>query len=334
MSGSPEISVVMSVYNGVDKLPETIDSVLSQQGASLEFIVVDDGSTDGSDAIIGSYARHDPRIRILHQENQGLTRALIKGCDAAKGKYIARQDAGDISLPDRLRLLKAILDRYEDCAFVSSWTSVIVPKDEYLFSRKGKGLAASPIRILSKRSQKWVIIEGPTHHGSVMFRREAYMKAGGYRAAFYYAQDWDLWYRLATLGKFAIVGQPLYQARITPDSISSLSRARQATYARLSHKAITLRLSGHSDAAIVQETERLLPRKPHAIRRPDQAKAFYFIGRCLVNNKDPRATPYFFNAIASNPLLIRAWWWAALSLARQLSNRILTRGAHGFKLPF
>jgi glycosyltransferase involved in cell wall biosynthesis len=176
MSGSPEISIVMSVYNGADQLRETIDSVLSQQGVSLEFIVVDDGSTDGSDVIIASYARHDPRIRILRQENQGLTRALIKGCDAAKGKYVARQDAGDISLPDRLRLLKAFLDRYEDCAFVSSWTSVIGPKDEYLFLSKGKGLAASPIWILSKRSQKWVVIQ---NHGSVMFRREAYVKAGG-----------------------------------------------------------------------------------------------------------------------------------------------------------
>jgi glycosyltransferase involved in cell wall biosynthesis len=311
----------MSVYNGAERLRETIESVLSQQGVSLEFIVVDDGSTDGSDVIIGSYACHDPRIRILRQENQGLTRALIKGCDAAKGKYIARQDAGDISLPDRLRLLKAILDRYEDCAFVSSWTSVIGPKDEYLFSRKGKGLAASPIWILSKRSQKWVVIEGPTHHGSVMFRREAYVKAGGYRAAFYYAQDWDLWYRLAALGKFAMVGQSLYQARITPGSISSLSRPRQAEYARLSHKAITLRLSSHSDAAIVQEAERLLPRKPHAIRRSDQGQALYFIGRCLVNNNDPRATPYFLNAIASNPLLFRAWWSAALSLARRHSNK-------------
>jgi glycosyltransferase involved in cell wall biosynthesis len=320
MSGSPEMSVVMSVYNGADQLRETIDSVLSQQGVSLEFVVVDDGSTDGGDAIIGRYARHDPHIRILRQENQGLTRALIKGCDAAKGKYIARQDAGDVSLPDRLRLLKAILDRYDECAFVSSWTSVFGPKDEYLFSRKGKGLAASPIWILSKRSQKWVVIEGPTHHGSVMFRREAYVKAGGYRAAFYYAQDWDLWYRLAALGKFAIVGQSLYQARITPGSISSLSRARQAAYARLAHKAITFRLSGQSDAAIVQEAERLLPRNPHATRRSDQGQALYFIGRCLLNNNDPRATPYFLNAIASNPLLFRAWWSAALTLVRRHSN--------------
>ena len=123
-----------------------------------------------------------------------------------------------------------------------------------------------------------------------MFRREAYLKAGGYRSAFYYAQDWDLWFRLATLGTFAMVGQCLYRARITPGSISSLNRYRQAAYARLSHKAITLRLSGHSDATAVQEAERLFPRKSGAIARSDQGRTMYFIGKCLMNNNDSRAT--------------------------------------------
>ena len=98
MDGLPDVSVVMSVYNGADRLRETVESVLSQQGVSLEFIIIDDGSTDRSDVILANYARHDPRVHILYQPNQGLTRALIRGCEAAKGKYIARQDAGDISL--------------------------------------------------------------------------------------------------------------------------------------------------------------------------------------------------------------------------------------------
>ena len=153
MSSLPDISVVMSIYNGVDKLRETMDSVLSQEGVSLEFIVINDGSTDGSDAILDNYARHDARVRIVHQENQGLTRALITGCEAARGKYIARQDAGDISLPDRLRLQKTVLDQHEDCTFVSCWTSMNGPMDEYLFTVKGKGRASSPIRILSKKKK-------------------------------------------------------------------------------------------------------------------------------------------------------------------------------------
>ncbi len=233
----------------------------------------------------------------------------------------ARQDAGDISLPNRLRLQKAALDQHEDCAFVSCWTTVIGPRDECLFTRKGRGRASSPVRILSKREEKWVVIDGPTHHGSVMFRREAYVKAGGYRAAFYYAQDWDLWYRLAALGWFAMVEQCLYRGRITPGSISSSSRDRQVAYARLSHKAIAVRLSGDSDGAVVQEAEQLLPIKPHAIRRSDQGWAMYFIGKCLMDNNDPRAARYFLSAIYLTPLLFRAWWGAALSLARQWSSR-------------
>jgi hypothetical protein len=203
---------------------------------------------------------------------------------------------------------------------------VIGPRDEYLFTRKGKGHASSPIRIFSKKQEKWVVIEGPTHHGSVMFRREAYVRAGGYRAAFYYAQDWDLWYRLAALGTFAMVGQYLYQGRITPESISSLRRDQQVAYARLSRKAIDLRLAGHSDAAVVEEAARFLPPEQHTIRRSDQGLAMYFIGKGLLDNNDPRATRYFLNAIYLTPFLFRAWWWAALSLVRRCSKRLLPNG--------
>jgi glycosyltransferase involved in cell wall biosynthesis len=319
MNSLPDVSVVMSVYNGGDKLRETVESVLSQQGVSLEFIIVDDGSTDRSDVILANCARHDSRVRILYQPNQGLTRALIRGCEAAKGKYIARQDAGDTSLPHRLRLQKAVLDQHEDCAFVSCWTSMVGPADEYLFTSKGRGHASSPISILSKKQKRLVVIDGPTHHGSVMFRREAYLKAGGYRTAFYYAQDWDLWFRLAALGTFGMVEQCLYRACIAPGSISSSNRYRQAAYARLSHKAIALRLSDHSDAATVQKAERLFPREAGAIRRSDQARTMYFIGKCLMNNNDAHATRYFLSAISSYPLLFRAWCWAAISMARHRS---------------
>jgi glycosyltransferase involved in cell wall biosynthesis len=328
MSSPPDISVVMGVYNGVNRLRETMESVLSQEAVSLEFIVVDDGSTDGGGAILSDYARHDARVRIAHQKNQGLTRALIAGCEAARGKYIARQDVGDVSLHNRLRLQKEVLDQHEDCAFVSCWTSMVGPMDEYLFTLKGKGRASSPVRILSKKEERWVVIDGPTHHGSVMFRSEAYVKAGGYRAAFYYAQDWDLWYRLAALGTFAMVEQCLYRGRITPSSISSSNRDRQVAYARLSHRAIGLRLAGRSDAAAVQEAERLSPGKTHAIRRSDQGRAMYFIGKCLLNNNDLRAIGYFSNAIYSNPFLFRAWWWGAISLARLCWPRNKRNGAN------
>jgi hypothetical protein len=268
--------------------------------------------------------RPTPNCFIVRDANgQQLARALITGCEAARGKYIARQDVGDLSLPNRLRLQKEVLDQHEDCAFVSCWTTITGPMDEYLFTSKGRGRARSPIRILSKKDERWVAIDGPTHHGSVMFRREAYVKTGGYRAAFYYAQDWDLWHRLAALGTFAMVEQSLYRGRIIPGSISSSNIDRQITYARLAHKAIALRLAGHSDAAVLAEAERLLPRKPHAMQRSDQGRAMYFIGKCPADNNDPRATRYFLSAIYLAPFFFRAWWWAALSLARHCSKRLL-----------
>jgi glycosyltransferase involved in cell wall biosynthesis len=321
MSSPPDISVVMGIFNDVDRLRETMESILSQEGVSLEFIVVNDGSTDGSDVILGDYARRDTRVRIVHQDNQGLTRALITGCQTARGKYIARQDAGDVSLPNRLRLQKAVLDQHEDCVFVSGWTTMIGPKDEYLFMLEGKGRASSPIQILYKREDRWVAIDGPTHHGSVMFRRDAYVKAGGYRAAFYYAQDCDLWYRLATLGTFTMAEQCVYRGRITPTSISASSRDRQVAYARLSHEAIALRLAGRSDAAVVEKAERLRPCKPHVIRRSDKGRAMYFVGKCLLNNNDLRAKGYFSNAIYLNPFLFRAWWSAAICLTAGAPRR-------------
>ena len=83
MSTNPEVSVVMSVYNGASHLAATMDSILSQEGVELEFIVVNDGSTDKTGEILDDYAQRDSRVRVIHQENTGLTRALIRGCDAA-----------------------------------------------------------------------------------------------------------------------------------------------------------------------------------------------------------------------------------------------------------
>src|SRR4029079_15350055 len=106
MKAAPDVSVVMSVYNGAETLHETMESILSQERVAIEFIIINDGSTDGSDDILSQYARKDPRVRVIHQKNKGLTCALIRGCEEAKGEYIARQDVGDVSMPDRLRRQK------------------------------------------------------------------------------------------------------------------------------------------------------------------------------------------------------------------------------------
>src|SRR5271169_6467777 len=180
MNTYPEVSVVMSVYNGASHLTATMDSILSQEGVEFEFIVVNDGSSDKTGEILNHYAQRDSRVRIIHQDNTGLTRALIRGSDAARGEFIARQDAGDISLPGRLKNQVAALRDWEDCAFVSCWTDVVGPKGECLYASRWTSLASSPINILSPQAKSGVA-DGPTHHSSVMFRARQYILCGGYR---------------------------------------------------------------------------------------------------------------------------------------------------------
>lgn len=318
MNERPDVSVVMSVYNGAAHLRETIDSILSQEGVSLEFIIVNDGSTDQSPQILSEYAERDLRVRILHQENQGLTKALIAGCAVATGNYIARQDVADISLPGRLLLQKSTLDRNNDVVYVSCWSEYCGPEWEFLYVVKGTGRANSPIHTIDLTEMHGVI-DGPTCHPSVMFRRESYLKGGGYRAEFYYGQDWDLWYRLAELGKFQVIEQSLYRVRILPTGISIRNRKPQQRLARLSHEALLQRSRLLSDQSILEQARSIRPdKKRRGSSSRTKANGFYFIGECLRRNGDSRSTLYFKKATKAAPLFIKSWF--RLAQSRLMTN--------------
>ncbi|HEX6085689.1 MAG TPA: glycosyltransferase [Thermoanaerobaculia bacterium] len=294
----PRISVVMAVYNAAETLRETLDSILAQEDVELEVIVVDDGSMDGTAAILDSY----PAIRVIRQENRGLTRALIAGCAAARGALIARHDAGDLSHPRRLAVQQRLFDDPE-VLFVSCATQYVGPELEPLWVTRPSVVAPASIVDLSRRHG---LVDGPTHHGSVVFRRDAYERAGGYRAAFYYGQDFDLWYRLAERGKFASTEETLYTARITPGSISSAAKREQETLARLSRGALELRQRGRSEEAILAAAAAVRPVRAGASRRR-HAAGLYFIGEALRRNGDPRARRYLRESLAAWPLSPRAW---------------------------
>ena len=297
----------MSVYNGASNLVATMNSILSQEGVSLEFIIVNDGSSDKTGEILDDYARRDPRVRVIHQENAGLTRALIRGCDAARGEFIARQDAGDISLPGRLKSQVAVLKEREDCVFVSCWTDVVGPKGEFLYTSRGTGVASKPINIVSPQAERGVL-DGPSSHPSVTFRRKQYNLCGGYRPEFYFGQDWDLWYRLSNLGTFCMIQKSFCICNIAPHSISGSRKREQDCFARLSLKAFLMRQAGMSDEPVLEEA-RLLSRsieKPTNKRRV-RAAANYFIGKCLLENDNEKAMEYLVATIKEYPLHIKGW---------------------------
>lgn len=299
-----EVSVVMGVYNAGDTVRETVESILAQEGVELELVAVDDGSTDGGAAILEAYAARDNRVRIIRQENAGLTRALIVGCDAARGAYVARQDAGDISHPARLVTQVKMLSAEADIVFVSCATQYAGPDLEPLWVARPSGAALRPVHILDL-SRSSPLIDGPTHHGSVMFRRDRYDEVGGYRPAFYYGQDFDLWYRLAEVGRFQSSEAVLYTARVTADSISGTARAQQERLATLSRAALVARQKGLSESEFLAEARTIQRVRGTGWGR--RGRGLYFIGEMLRRNGNTLSRQYLRRSIAAWPFSPRAW---------------------------
>lgn len=315
-----KISAVMSVYNGAASLAATLESILGQTESDFELILIDDASSDASPAILSRYAARDARVRVLrNDENRGLTRSLILGCQAARGEYIARHDVGDLSLPTRFAREAALLDATREVVLVSCWTEFVGPELESLYEAKGTGRALQPMHVLDPSSDP-PMLDGPSHHGCVMFRRDAYQRAGGYRAEFYYGQDWDLWYRLAAIGKFQMLPETLYRARIVPESISVEARDAQNELAALSLAALHARAASQPEAPILAKAANVdrVTRK----QRRNRAEGFYFIGEVLRGNGDPRARRYLRSAIAASPLTLKAWlrWLQSILPAKKRTH--------------
>jgi glycosyltransferase involved in cell wall biosynthesis len=311
----PEVSVVMAVHDEEIWLGETLDSVLSQSGPSIEVVVVDDGSTDGSGAILRRYAEEDPRVRLFEREHRGLTRALIEGCAVAEAEFIARQDAADVSRPGRLAAQHEALMSDPKLAFVSCWTDVCGPEWEYLYTQRGTGRAVRPLEVVGRENGRAVLLDFPPHHGSVMFRKRAYEAVGGYREAFYLAQDRDLWFRLAEAGRLQVLARACYAARVLPDSRTSTHREVQLRLGRIARRAFEARREGASEAELLREASGLRP-----AGRPDprsRAAAHYFVGEALRRNGDARCLRYFRRSLALDPLEARAWARFAQAGARQ-----------------
>jgi glycosyltransferase involved in cell wall biosynthesis len=290
-----KLSVVLAVYNDAARIGASLDSILGQTEGDFELLVVDDGSTDGTPSVLADYARRDPRIRVIAQPNAGLTRALIRGCAEAKAPVIARHDSGDRSHPERFRRQLALLA--DDVVLVACATEFVGPEDELLYV----------VRVDAEETRESLLhadaarLHGIAGHGSAMFRRDAYERAGGYRQQFYFAQDIDLWVRLAKLGRFAAADEVLFTVLVEPRSLTTVNHDRAT---RMKELIVALRDGGPQEE-LLAEAASIRPRKARSRRA--HAPGLYFIGRCLRKQRDPRARRYFLRAVAHDPLHWRAW---------------------------
>jgi glycosyltransferase involved in cell wall biosynthesis len=218
----PTVSVLLPVHDGRAYLPVALDSVLAQEGVAFEVLLVDDGSTDGSAELAESYG--DPRVVVIRQPNGGISAALNRGADEARGVYLARLDADDACLPGRFRAQAALLDADPEVVIVGSAFDVVDAGGAVLDRR------VVPLSDLALRAQ--VLERSPYCHGSVLMRRTAFEAAGRYRTAAEPGEDFDLWARLAAQGKFAATAESLYAYHQHPGQISAHREAAQEASAR------------------------------------------------------------------------------------------------------
>lgn len=301
MSQAPEVSVVVGVRNGGTSLGPSLASVLAGSGIDLELVVVDDGSTDGTAALLAELAASDPRIRRFRQEPAGLTRALIRGCGESRGTFIARQDVGDRSFPGRLeRQVQALRDS-RDTVLVSCWARYVTEAGEPLFDSRPAAPLTRETFLGDPRK-----IEGPVH-GTAVFSREAYEKAGGYRPEFYLAQDLDLWSRLVERGEHRIVPEVLYEASWSPGSLSARNARRQERLRSHVCELAARRNSGEDEAGVLDDVKELRADGGPPGRR-ERARTLYFLGSCLRASGNPAASRYLLGALREYPLDLRPFW--------------------------
>jgi glycosyltransferase involved in cell wall biosynthesis len=226
-----ELTVVMSVYNGGPYLRPAIESILTQSIRDFKFLIVDDGSTDGSTRILEEYARRDSRIRLIRQANAGTIASLIKACGLVATPYIARMDADDISAPDRFEGQLDFLGRNREVALLGSAAEYINDAGEVLFTAE---FPTSDDDIRARLATHNVFVSS-----AVVMRRDAALMVGGYRRAFLYAEDYDLWLRIAERYKAANLTNALVSYRVHANQATTKGLEQQllsAIGARVSAK--------------------------------------------------------------------------------------------------
>ncbi|MFV0417762.1 MAG: glycosyltransferase family 2 protein [Dysgonomonas sp.] len=213
----PKVSVLMPVFNAGQYLAQAIDSILSQTFKDWELILINDGSTDNSEAIIGRY--DDERIYYIKNEaNLGLIKTLNKGIDYCHGEYIARMDADDISHPDRFRLQVSFLDKHPVHVMCGTDATVI----------DNEGNQTGKIRNLADNDylQVNLLFSPPLIHPSVMIRGEM-LQHNRYDESYKHVEDYELWTRIAKLGKIANISKELLKYRWHNSNVSVLNNEVQ-----------------------------------------------------------------------------------------------------------
>jgi Glycosyl transferase family 2 len=236
----PLVSVVMVICNIERFLAEAIESILSQTFRDFEFIIVDFGSIDKSKDIAASYAARDKRIRFSEIPPCSYIEAKIAACSLPKGRYIAIQDADDVSLPHRLKAEVDFMEKHPEVGLLGGAVQRIDSDGKYLTIADDYPTEDQEIRVILRR---WNTFWHPT----VLILREAFVRVGGYRVPSSPSDDYDLWLRISELYQCANLKQVVLKYRIHPQQLSLRQRKQQILCVLAAQASASLRAAGNPD---------------------------------------------------------------------------------------
>lgn len=210
----PVVSVLLPVHNAEKYVAQAIDSILTQTFTDFELIIINDGSIDASLKILTTYAAKDDRIRLIDRENRGLIQTLNEMLQLARGDFLARMDADDISSPDRFANQVEFLRQHSDVVCVGGAYEIIDPE----------GRVVSRVTMPEENAEiQRRILAGSTiiNHPCAMIRRDALLKIGGYDPTMVTVEDLDMLLRLGEIGRLANLREVVLQYRFHPNSVSA-----------------------------------------------------------------------------------------------------------------
>ena len=303
---TPRISVVMPVRDGEAYLAEAVESILSQTFADFEFIIIDDGSKDRTPDILKEFAKRHSRIRLHRIEGRGIVAALNLGIAVAQSEYIARMDADDIALPQRFAVQLEQMDADPDLLVLGS---AAIEIDTNGAETGRSRLVAGSGDVRAALAFRCALI-----HPTVLARREPVVAVGGYRQALTYAEDYDLWLRLARIGPLANSAEPLLKLRRHPTQISRIRSLEQRGAAALARRLafdraepVKIELGGSPGQAMAEHL-----RSRHRSRKPisdSEAKDLSVMLRACsrLGTMDTRSMREIGSRIVSEGRLPRGW---------------------------
>jgi glycosyltransferase involved in cell wall biosynthesis len=272
---SPRVSVLLPVYNGAPFFASSIDSILSQSFEDFELLILNDGSTDDSGAIIRSYS--DRRIRYFEHSNMGLPATLNKGARLARGEFLFRQDQDDFSYPSRLTRQISYLDEHPGIAMLGTWARIFVdgdpPAAAFRYHRHPTAHAAVAL---------CTIFDSTFVHSSVAMRRSAFEALGGYSCdpMRQPPEDFELWSRMCRHYQVANLAEILVDYR---EVASSMSRVLQQDFTERMLRISTENLGYWLDGS------------PFAVFSDKLARIYHLDGRLPT---DPADEPMIEGALA------------------------------------